>query len=256
MTRIANGVLLEAENSDTYIIPNYVKEVMDWAFWDFHKTTHIVIPSSVEKIGCVAFWGCRNLAQITIKGKERKVIRADDYQTLVYSERVIDGIKVYGGRYLKFHNACISGTPHFLAETEIYGEKFFARSDISAAGAVRNLKFELQKDNSFEKYSGLSLSSRIDLNTGAEFYRNGMSVSSADTEKFLIKKLLINAKTGISKQDNFSVKEILCLVNDSHLLSEWNRTHPKETLKTMNNCRYCKPSVKDACDTLVKRRTR
>ncbi|MCI6190137.1 MAG: leucine-rich repeat protein, partial [Clostridium sp.] len=50
----------------TYIIPNSVISIGNFAFGDCDNLTSITIPNSVTNIGSQAFWDCNNLTSITI----------------------------------------------------------------------------------------------------------------------------------------------------------------------------------------------
>ena len=54
------------EKKGSYVIPNSVKSIDDYAFWDCHNLVNITIPNSVTSIGDHAFGGCDSLTSITI----------------------------------------------------------------------------------------------------------------------------------------------------------------------------------------------
>jgi hypothetical protein len=68
--KIENNVLVDVINEDivdgTFIIPDSVKWIGDWAFENCTSLVSIVIPHSIEKIGNWAFRGCTSLSSITI----------------------------------------------------------------------------------------------------------------------------------------------------------------------------------------------
>lgn len=62
-------------NADSYIIPESVTCIGDYAFTDCSKLTSIIIPKSVKEIGKDAFKGCSNLTSVIIP---ESVTRIDD----------------------------------------------------------------------------------------------------------------------------------------------------------------------------------
>lgn len=60
-----NGILIEVNNRDivngTFIIPDSVTSIGDWAFSDCRGLTSITIPDSMTSIGSFAFEDCNGL---------------------------------------------------------------------------------------------------------------------------------------------------------------------------------------------------
>ena len=66
---IVNNEVVKALNKDaiTFVIPDTVTKVKEYAFSYCSKLTSITIPESVTSIDNYAFWGCYNLKGV--KGK-------------------------------------------------------------------------------------------------------------------------------------------------------------------------------------------
>ena len=54
------------KNTTSYVIPDSVSCIGDYAFWNCHSLKSLVIPDSVTSIGDWAFWNCRSLTDIVI----------------------------------------------------------------------------------------------------------------------------------------------------------------------------------------------
>ena len=68
---IENGVLYDVHNIDlnpegSFITPDGVTSIGDWAFYNCTGLTYVTIPDSVTNIGVEAFSGCHSLKSITI----------------------------------------------------------------------------------------------------------------------------------------------------------------------------------------------
>ena len=54
------------KNTTSYVIPDSVSSIGDYAFWNCHSLKRLVLPDSVSSIGDWAFWNCRSLTDIVI----------------------------------------------------------------------------------------------------------------------------------------------------------------------------------------------
>ena len=54
------------KNTTSYVIPDSVSCIGDYAFWNCHSLKRLVLPDSVSSIGDWAFWNCRSLTDIVI----------------------------------------------------------------------------------------------------------------------------------------------------------------------------------------------
>ena len=54
------------KNTTSYVIPDSVSCIGDYAFWNCHSLKSLVLPDSVSSIGDWAFWNCRSLTDIVI----------------------------------------------------------------------------------------------------------------------------------------------------------------------------------------------
>ena len=101
--KIENGKLLSVTNDDikkgTFIIPNSVDSIGNYAFSYCTSLTSIKIPNSVTSIGNYAFYNCKNLTSITIHDKNYVCKFVDGFLFIVEQTRQLpnDGFLIYGG---------------------------------------------------------------------------------------------------------------------------------------------------------------
>ncbi|MBQ1554912.1 MAG: leucine-rich repeat domain-containing protein, partial [Clostridia bacterium] len=71
---ITDGVLTGYNGSGgDVVIPDFVKKIGDWAFWDCTGLTNVTIPNSVTSIGESAFSDCSSLKSLTIPNSVRSI---------------------------------------------------------------------------------------------------------------------------------------------------------------------------------------
>ena len=80
------------------IIPDSVKNIEKYAFYDCENLTSIFIPDSVKDIGNCAFYGCKNLKSISIPNSVEDIGYAAFFNcinltNLAFKEKTIDQIK-------------------------------------------------------------------------------------------------------------------------------------------------------------------
>ena len=86
--RIGNWAFFNCTYLKSIEIPNSVKSIGEWAFRDCTSLTSIKIPESVESIGYGAFWNCTSLESIEIS-ESVEYIRKWAFQHCTSLEEVI-----------------------------------------------------------------------------------------------------------------------------------------------------------------------
>ncbi len=78
-------------NNISFVIPNSVTEIGDYAFYECSSLKSIDIPNSVTEIGENAFSGCKSLESITIRCKDIDNIKIEDsfFNDNIFNECVL-----------------------------------------------------------------------------------------------------------------------------------------------------------------------
>ena len=71
MKKIIKNVTNEDIVNGSFVIPDGVTEIRDWAFEDCTSLLSIIIPESVTKIGDYAFHVCSSLKKVSLPKKQR-----------------------------------------------------------------------------------------------------------------------------------------------------------------------------------------
>ena len=97
LTKI-DGEMFYGSNIKSIIIPDSVKSIGNWAFWNCESLKSIVIPDSVENIGSIGFTYCKSLKSVEIPDSVKKIgYRAFDncesLKSLTFKGKTIDQVK-------------------------------------------------------------------------------------------------------------------------------------------------------------------
>lgn len=99
--RIKDGVLYACDKdinvNGSFIVPNNVKRIGGYAFWNCHQLKSVYIPDSVKSIGKAAFEGCTQLASVTLGNSIMKIeARAFSHCFKLTSVTIPDSVKSIG----------------------------------------------------------------------------------------------------------------------------------------------------------------
>jgi hypothetical protein len=77
------------------MIPNSVRSIGDYAFYNCSGLTSVTIPDSVTSIGQDAFSGCSSLAIVTFEGKDRATVQGMTNYPFGLNNANYDGVTIH-----------------------------------------------------------------------------------------------------------------------------------------------------------------
>ena len=94
---IGKYAFYDCENLSSVTIPNSVKTIGKWAFYDCRNLSSVTIPNSVKTIGDGAFYNCRNLSSVTIPNSVKTIGEyAFRYCENLSSVTIPDSVEIIG----------------------------------------------------------------------------------------------------------------------------------------------------------------
>lgn len=178
---------------DTITIPDYVKEIGNYAFSNCKKLTNIVIPDGVENIGLYAFYECINLTSIDIPDSVTTIGSIAFYNTAWYNSQP-DGI-VYAGKVAYDYKGTMPANASISIKEGTLGISNGAFRDCSELVSV-TIPASIINIGLFPFAGCANLSNITVEKNNVKYYSVGNCIIETDS-----KKLVLGCKNSVIPQD-------------------------------------------------------